>query len=374
MLAGGIQFEHAPRDRRFIGINLDGVFELVVAVPQRWAARINALFGLFPHSFANLFAQVFDVIPCNHHLNAVDKLCLGFGVLADDLALFRQMDFDIEVFERDAIAEVAIKPVGLFHDGDATGWILPEEADHLVELLAARSLSRFHIDEFVHDFEFVRLGILAQQFQLRGNGIAFALLVFAGNASVDDGLSHATPAQRSVSLTMRSGRFQVNRDCARFRRIFGLIAYLLHRAVPVIQQQEHVAKQAQSRRIEGFSPCGRLFLIIQFKFNFVSRFLMSWRIVERLSQFLEEILCQVEHDQAQDQPSRGHWPLACAEFCEPGHLCLCGGLHIEINGDLRLARLLLEPCFELAVLFKNAMQGFRNNVRRSRPKEISIAL
>ncbi|HEX4003404.1 MAG TPA: hypothetical protein VHX36_12210 [Candidatus Acidoferrales bacterium] len=152
------------------------------------------MFSLFPHSFANLFAQVFDVIPRNHHLNAVDQLCLGFGVLADDLALFGQMDFDVEVFERDAIAEVTIEPVSLFHDSDATAWILAEEADHLAELLASCGLSRFHIDEFVDDFEFMRFGILAQQFQLRGNGIAFALLVFTGNAGVDDGLSHAASA------------------------------------------------------------------------------------------------------------------------------------------------------------------------------------
>src|SRR5487761_616973 len=100
------------------------------------------------------------------------------------------MDFNFQIFERHAVAEVAIQPIGLFDNGDAAREILPEVPHHLTELLAARGFGRLHVNEFVHNLEFMRAGILAQKLQLSGNGIAFALLVLARNPCINDGWFH----------------------------------------------------------------------------------------------------------------------------------------------------------------------------------------
>ncbi|HEY4683740.1 MAG TPA: hypothetical protein VIH17_10900 [Candidatus Acidoferrales bacterium] len=118
------------------------------------------------------------------------QLRLRFRVLADDLALFGQVDFHFQVLERHAIAEVAVQAVGLFDDGDAAVWILPKEAHHLAELFAACNLRRFHVHELAHELEVVRARIFSQELQLSRNRIPFALLVFAGNPRIQDRLSH----------------------------------------------------------------------------------------------------------------------------------------------------------------------------------------
>ncbi len=80
------------------------------------------------------------------------------------------MNFDLQIFQRHAIAEVAVESVGLFHDGDAAGRIFPKETDHLSELFAACDLGRLYVHELMCDLEVMRPGIFPQQLQLRGNG------------------------------------------------------------------------------------------------------------------------------------------------------------------------------------------------------------
>ncbi|MFZ0639486.1 MAG: hypothetical protein WAM59_07310 [Candidatus Acidiferrales bacterium] len=72
------------------------------------------------------------------------------------------MDFDFQVFERHAIAEVAIQPVGLLDDSGTTTGILAKVPDHLPELLAACGLGCLNINELVNDLEFMCAGILAK--------------------------------------------------------------------------------------------------------------------------------------------------------------------------------------------------------------------
>src|SRR6185437_11100002 len=168
-------------------------------------------------SLFHFFAQVLDVVPGNHHLNAMDKLRLRLGIFADHLALFGEVDFNFQVFERHAIAEVAIQPVSLLDDSGTTTGIFAKEADHLAELLAARRFGRLHVDEFMHDLEFMRPGILAQQLQLRWNGITLAFLVFARNAGIDDGWFHVGLrigncfAQHALSESWCQSRFRIPR-------------------------------------------------------------------------------------------------------------------------------------------------------------------
>src|SRR6266568_6191967 len=62
--------------------------------------------------------------------------------------------------------------------------------DHFVKTLSTRCFCRFHIYKFAHNLDFIARCVIAQQFQLRGNGISLPFLVFAGNASVNKGFFH----------------------------------------------------------------------------------------------------------------------------------------------------------------------------------------
>ncbi|HKV79534.1 MAG TPA: hypothetical protein VJP02_15400 [Candidatus Sulfotelmatobacter sp.] len=120
------------------------------------------MLSLLAHTFPHFLAQILDVVPGNHYLNAMHELGLRFRVLADDLSFFGQMDFDFQIFKRHAVAEVAIKPIRLFHDGCPAGGILLKEAHHLAELLATGRFGCLHVDELMHDLEFMRAGIFPQ--------------------------------------------------------------------------------------------------------------------------------------------------------------------------------------------------------------------
>jgi hypothetical protein len=53
-------------------------------------------------------AQVLEVVPRDDKLNAMGLFGLGWRVFADDLRFFGQMDFNLELFEGQAIAKVPI--------------------------------------------------------------------------------------------------------------------------------------------------------------------------------------------------------------------------------------------------------------------------
>src|SRR5439155_1369239 len=69
------------------------------------------------------------------------ELGLRLRVLADDLAFFGEVDFDFQVFQCHAIAEVAVQPVRLLHDRRAARSIFAEETHHRAKLLAAGNLA-----------------------------------------------------------------------------------------------------------------------------------------------------------------------------------------------------------------------------------------
>src|SRR5207253_1651346 len=100
--------------------------------------------------------------------------------------------------------------------------------------------------------------IPAQQFQLRRDGVAFAFLILAGNAGVDDGWFHAASRSRDVLPTMRSRRFCVNCDFAFLGRIPPPGRAILYGTIPFVEQQDHLAQRAEVCAIEVFSPCGPL--------------------------------------------------------------------------------------------------------------------
>ena len=79
------------------------------------------------------------------------------------------MYFNVEVFERDAIAEVAVQAVGLFHQDNAAGLMIAQEPNHLTEMLSSRYLGCLHVHKFTQDIQLVVLCILAEEFKLRGD-------------------------------------------------------------------------------------------------------------------------------------------------------------------------------------------------------------
>src|SRR5262249_62010329 len=95
--SGSVELEHSPRDRSVVGVDLNRAQQFVVSVAERWPARVDALRCLFAHALAYFIPQVLDVVPCDDKLNAVNEFGLRFRVLADDLALFGKMDFNVEV-------------------------------------------------------------------------------------------------------------------------------------------------------------------------------------------------------------------------------------------------------------------------------------
>ncbi|HTZ75558.1 MAG TPA: hypothetical protein VMB47_16675 [Candidatus Aquilonibacter sp.] len=77
----------------------------------------------------------------------MNELGLRFRVLADDLPLFGQVNFNVEVFEGHAIAEVSIEPVRFLDQDNAARFVVTEKAHHLAELLSARRLGRLRAHE-----------------------------------------------------------------------------------------------------------------------------------------------------------------------------------------------------------------------------------
>lgn len=53
-------------------------------------------------------------------LDAVNQFRLGPGVLRNYLVFFDQMNFGVEFFKGNGIAEIAVKPVRLFDQHDAS--------------------------------------------------------------------------------------------------------------------------------------------------------------------------------------------------------------------------------------------------------------
>src|SRR5215469_6633965 len=109
------------------------------------------------------------------------------------------MDFNVELFERHAIAEVAIQPVSFLHEHDAARFVIAQKAHHLAELLSPGSFGGLHVNEFALDVELVALCVFAEKFQLRGNRETFALLVLARYSCVQDGWSHAVLCRRALT-------------------------------------------------------------------------------------------------------------------------------------------------------------------------------
>ncbi|MGB9070170.1 MAG: hypothetical protein WCC21_16495 [Candidatus Acidiferrales bacterium] len=79
------------------------------------------------------------------------------------------MYFNVEVFERDTIAEVAIQAVGLFHQDDAASLVIAQESNHFAEMFPSRYLGGFHVHKFAQDAQLMILCILAEEFELCRN-------------------------------------------------------------------------------------------------------------------------------------------------------------------------------------------------------------
>lgn len=94
---------------------------------------------------------------------------MGAGFPADDVAFFRQVDLNIQVFQNHVILEIPIPPVGLLCQHHAAFAVLGQKCDHVAELFAACNLRRLRINEFADDLESLFGCVFAQQYLLRRN-------------------------------------------------------------------------------------------------------------------------------------------------------------------------------------------------------------
>ncbi|MDF1719269.1 MAG: hypothetical protein P1U65_01190 [Minwuia sp.] len=143
----------------------------------RWP---DALLGLLHLPLARLFGEVVDIVLGHQHLDAVHELFRRARIAREYCALLGEVDFYIQLVERHPILEIAIKPVGLFHQNYPHAGMLAQISDHLIEIGAAGALGGLNIDIFLGDSEAILRCIIAQQFALRRNGEAFSLLFLGG--------------------------------------------------------------------------------------------------------------------------------------------------------------------------------------------------
>jgi len=87
------------------------------------------------------------------------------------------------------IFEISAKPIDFVRDYGIDP-VSGDVFDHCVELLTARLFCRFHVDERFDDPATFLLREFLAFFELRGNGVTFALLLFAADSRVNNGCFH----------------------------------------------------------------------------------------------------------------------------------------------------------------------------------------
>src|SRR5260370_4699317 len=190
MPARCVKLKHSLCDWSLFRVKFYGVFQDVVAVTKRRATWIDSLFGLFPHSLLHFLAQILNIVSSDHNLDTVNKFCLRFRILADDLAFFWQVDFYVQIFQSHAVTEVPIQAVRFFDDEHTTNGVLRKENQHLPKLFSPGDLRSLDINKFAHDCEFVSLRIFPKELQLCRNLIALTFLILAGHPNVNHSLSN----------------------------------------------------------------------------------------------------------------------------------------------------------------------------------------
>jgi hypothetical protein len=79
------------------------------------------------------------------------------------------VNFNVEVFERHAIAEVSIQPVRLLNQNNSAQPVIAKKSHHLAELPSASCLGRLYVHKLAQDIELVALRVFSEKFQLRGD-------------------------------------------------------------------------------------------------------------------------------------------------------------------------------------------------------------
>jgi hypothetical protein len=104
----------------------------------------------------------------------------------EDDILLREVDLEIELVDRHPVTQISVEAVGLLHQHRVRGGVAAQIGDHLVEMGSSTGLGGFDIDIFPRDANAVISGISAQQFELRVDREALALLLLGGDARVKD--------------------------------------------------------------------------------------------------------------------------------------------------------------------------------------------
>lgn len=158
ILARGVLLEEPPKDLGLDRIRFDVAFAVSAGrgpVPERDAPRGLALIRLLLQTLLDLLAEVVDVLLGHQHFDAVHELVRGVGLGRDDGPFLDEVDFQIQVIERQVVLEVAVEAVRLLdqHDAAVVGnpflALVAEELDHPLEVAATGFLCGLGVDELV---------------------------------------------------------------------------------------------------------------------------------------------------------------------------------------------------------------------------------
>ena len=164
VVARRVPLEELSHQGRMLGVGHDHaavVRPLDVEVAERREGRPQPLLRLLAQAFADLLAQVVDVVFGHQHADAVHELLGGAGVGREDDVLFDEVDLQVEVVNADPVLEVAVEAVGLLHQQQAAGPLSLEEAQHLRKVGPARLLGRLYVHELAHQLDVAGLGVVA---------------------------------------------------------------------------------------------------------------------------------------------------------------------------------------------------------------------
>jgi hypothetical protein len=181
----------------------------------------------------------------------VNELGLRFRVFADDLPFLGQVNFNVEVFQRYAIAEIPIQAVCFLDQHNAAQLVIAQKPHHLAELLSACSLGRLHVYKFAQDIELVALRVFPEKFQLRGN---------RKNLRAPGPCSTLSRTKRLVSCGPLPARVESQRVPLTLPRFYFRVngSRALAVSIPFVQQKKQRAQGEQIVGSEGFPSCGPL--------------------------------------------------------------------------------------------------------------------
>ena len=182
----GVELEHLPNERSPFLVELDSLIHLVVPVAQRRQGGKLPLLCLLQKPLSRLLGEVVDVVLGHQHLDAVDELLVGAGVLVQHRPFLDEDQRHVQVVDDHVVLEVSVQPVCLLAENGTHLRLLLEVLHHLVEVCTSALLGGLHVNELADDLVAVFPCVGSEQFLLGGDGVALPLLLFRGYSGIEN--------------------------------------------------------------------------------------------------------------------------------------------------------------------------------------------